>query len=237
MTAAARTRPAPYNLSRESLFGGRPLTWQNASMVLSLSNHSSSTGSKIEGFLSYAHKGDELLDFVEPLHHGLVNMIKLRANREIEIFRDRTSIKWGSRWESTIANGLEGASVLFVVATTHYLDSDACRDEFTTFLNTAKATGKAQATRLILPIMPVDASGVFNKKSSDPIAKEIAQIQYELIEDAVMDGPGTAAWRRGMQQLTVRFIEVVDAAEKALTEPDDVPTTNDYHDFPRNAGE
>lgn len=189
------------------------------------SDHTS-TASKIEGFLSYAHKSDKMLGFAAPLHDGLVDMIKLVANRDIEIFLDRNDIKWGSRWQSVIDNGLESSSVLFVVATTHYLDSDACRDEFTTFLNTAKATGREQATRLILPIMPIDASGVFNRKSKDPIARAIAEIQYELIEDAVLEGVGTPAWRHAMRRLATRFVEVVDAAEASLSsegarEPDD----------------
>lgn len=193
---------------------------------------SSSTGSKIEGFLSYSHVSDEFLDFAEPLHKSLVSMIKLKANRDIQIFRDRESIKWGDRWEKSIASGLEGASVLFVIATTHYLDSEACRDEFTTFLNAAKATGKDQARRLILPIMPVDASNVFNKRSTDPIARAIAEIQYELVEDAVMDGAGSPKWKHAMRTLTNRFIEVVDAAELALA-----GSTDDEEEEPDAQGE
>lgn len=183
--------------------------------MTSLAAHTS-TGSKIEGFLSYSHKSDSLLDFAGPLQTGLTDMIKLVANREIEIFLDRENIAWGQRWQSAIDNGLESSSVLFVVATTHYLDSDACRDEFTTFLNTAKATGREQAIRLILPIMPIDASEIFSLTSEDPIARAIAEIQFELIEDAVIDGVGTAAWRHAMRRLARRFMQVVNAAEASL---------------------
>lgn len=176
----------------------------------SLANASSS---RIEGFLSYSHEADEFLNIAEPLHRGLVRAIKLRSNRDIVIFRDREAIAWGDRWRATIDNGLANASVLFVVATADYLASDNCRNEFLDFLNAAKSSGLSGARRLILPIMPVGAPTIFTKDSEDEIAAEIAEIQYELIEDAVMDGEGSPAWKRGLLQLADRFLTVVTEAE------------------------
>ncbi len=176
----------------------------------SLANASSS---KIEGFLSYSHASDEFLQIAEPLHRGLVRAIKLRSNRDIVIFRDREAIAWGDHWKATIDNGLANASVLFVIATTDYLASDNCRDEFLDFLNAAKSSGLSGARRLILPIMPIDAPNVFHKESDDEIAAEIAEIQYELIQEAVMDGEGSPAWKRALVQLADRFLAVVTAAE------------------------
>lgn len=171
------------------------------------------TSSKIEGFLSYAHESDSFLDLAEPLHRDLVTVIKLRSNRDIEIFRDRADILWGDRWKATIDNGLTNASVLFVIATTHYLDSKNCRDEFVDFLNAAKSSSLTKARRLILPIVPIGAPTVFAKTSEDEIAAEIAEIQYELIEEAVIAGVGSPEWKRALLRLADRFIEVVTAAE------------------------
>lgn len=171
------------------------------------------SSSKIEGFLSYAHESDSFLNLAEPLHRDLINVIKLRSSRDIEIFRDRAAIRWGDRWKVTIDNGLTNASVLFVVATTHYLASNNCRDEFLDFLNAAKSSNMSNARRLILPIMPIDASTVFHKDSEDEIAKEIAEIQFELIEDAVIAGEGSPEWKRALIRLADRFIEVVTQAE------------------------
>lgn len=179
--------------------------------MTSLANASSSP---IEGFLSYNHAADEFLNIAEPLHRGLVTAIKLRSNRDITIFRDRQAIGWGDRWKETIDNGLANASVLFVIATTEYLASDNCRDEFLDFLNAAKSSGLKGARRLILPIMPIDAPTIFHKDSEDEVAAEIAEIQYELIQDAVMDGEGSPAWRRALLQLADRFLEVVTQAEE-----------------------
>lgn len=176
----------------------------------SLANASSS---KIEGFLSYSHASDDFLNIAEPLHRGLIRAIKLRSNRDIVIFRDREAIAWGDRWKATIDNGLANASVLFVIATTDYLASDNCRDEFLDFLNAAKSSGLSGARRLILPIMPIDAPTIFHRASEDEIAAEIADIQYELIQEAVMDGEGSPAWRRALVQLADRFLEVVTQAE------------------------
>lgn len=129
------------------------------------------------------------------------------------IFRDREAIAWGDRWKATIDNGLANASVLFVIATTDYLASDNCRDEFLDFLNAAESSGMSGARRLILPIMPSDAPTIFHKGSEDKVAKEIPEIQYELIQEAVMDGEGSPAWRRALVQLADRFLQVVTVAE------------------------
>lgn len=174
---------------------------------------SQATNSKIEAFLSYAHESDKHLTLAEPLHRDLVGMIKLRSNRDVEIFRDKVDLQWGVRFRATIESGLTGASVLFVIATTHYLASESCRAEFMDFLNAAKSTGRDEMRRLILPIVPIAAPTVFREDSEDEIASEIASIQYELIEDAVIAGPGSAEWKKAIIRLTDRFIEVVAAAE------------------------
>ncbi|MER2134462.1 MAG: toll/interleukin-1 receptor domain-containing protein [Arthrobacter sp.] len=171
------------------------------------------TSSKIEAFLSYAHESDRHLNLVEPLHRDLVGMIKLRSNRDVEIFRDQVDLQWGVRFRATIASGLSGASVLFVIATTHYLASESCRGEFKDFLNAAKSTGRDEMRRLILPIVPIAAPSVFKEDSEDEVASEIAAIQYELIEEAVIAGPGSAEWKRAIIRLADRFIEVVSNAE------------------------
>jgi len=56
-------------------------------------------------------------------------------------------------------------------------------------------------------------SSVFNADSEDEVAREIAEIQFELIEDAVIDGEGSPAWKRALIRLADRFIEVVEQAE------------------------
>lgn len=180
---------------------------------MSLNNLAEASSSKIEGFLSYAHGPDEFLNLAAPLHRDLVSVIKLRSNRDIEIFRDRDAIAWGARWKSTIDTGLTNASVLFVIATTHYLASNNCRGEFLDFLNAAKSSEITNARRLILPIMPM-ASSVFTTDSEDEVAREIAEIQFELIEEAVIDGEGSPAWKRALIRLADRFIEVVTQAEE-----------------------
>lgn len=167
----------------------------------------------IEGFLSYSHESDEFLQIAEPLHRDLVRAIKLTSNRHIEIFRDRTSIKWGSRWEAAIDNGLANASVLFVIATTDYLNSANCRAEFLDFLNAANSSGNKLAKKLILPIVPVN-SPVFSLDSEDEVARQIAEIQFESIQEAVIEGEKSPAWRRALFKLAERFIEVVSNVEE-----------------------
>ncbi|WP_298254719.1 toll/interleukin-1 receptor domain-containing protein [uncultured Arthrobacter sp.] len=177
-----------------------------------------SAASQIQAFISYDHATDDDLQFVEPLHISLVKMIKATHGRDVQIFRDKTGIRWGDPFQDAIKSGLTGASVLFVIATVAYLESENCRDEFNTFLNAANASGSKDLKRLILPIMPINAPKVFNVDAEDTIAREIAKIQYEQIEDAVLDGPGSPTWKHAMVRLAHRFVEVVEAAEAAIAE-------------------
>lgn len=186
----------------------------DAGMTPKVKTHS--RGPKIEAFLSYSHESDSYLNLSKPLCADLVTMIKMRSNRDVEIFLDRDDLKWGQRFRESIDNGLTGATVLFVIATAQYLDSEFCRKEFLQFLNAAKAQGSQEVKRLILPIMPVNAEGIFVLDSDDEIASEIAEIQYEPIEEAVLEGPGSPAWRRSIARLADRFLQVVEAAETEL---------------------
>lgn len=190
----------------------------NSFVVMTADSAAQASSSKIEAFLSYAHESDQHLNLAEPLHRDLVGMIHMRSQRDVEIFRDKIDLQWGDRFRAALDNGLSGASVLFVIATTHYLASKSCRDEFNDFLNAAKATGRKEVRRLILPIVPIAAPKVFREDSDDDVAKEIASIQYELIEDAVVAGPGSPEWKRAIIRLADRFIEVVEAAEAEAEE-------------------
>jgi hypothetical protein len=148
-----------------------------------------SSGSPINAFLSYAHATEDEYGLIEPLTSSLVNQVKARANRDLKIWKDTDDIPWGSKWRDAIEGGIKGASVLFVLASQHYLDSETCRQEFKTFLQAVEKTGSPQMRRLILPILPVDAPAIFREDSEDEIARVIAGTQYIEIEDAVIEGP------------------------------------------------
>lgn len=174
------------------------------------------SGTPISAFLSYAHATEDEYGLIEPLSLSLVNQVKARANRDLKIWKDTDDIPWGSQWRDAIEGGIKGASVLFVLATQHYLDSEACRQEFNDFLQAVEKTGRSELRRLILPILPIAAPGIFHEDSEDEIARVIASTQYIEIEDAVIEGPKSPAWGRAMKQLSIAFIKVVDDVEREL---------------------
>jgi hypothetical protein len=176
-----------------------------------------SSGSPINAFLSYAHATEDEYGLIEPLTSSLVNQVKARANRDLKIWKDTDDIPWGSPWRDAIEGGIKGASVLFVLASQHYLDSETCRQEFNEFLQAVEKTGSLQLKRLILPILPVDAPAIFREDSEDEIARVIAGTQYIEIEDAVIEGPQSPAWGRAMKKLSQAFINVVEDVELELS--------------------
>ncbi len=82
----------------------------------------------IAGFLSYvrdddAHDGKRISRLAEALQRG----IRFHSgHRAAEVFQDVRSIAWSQPWRRRIAEGLDGALLLFPVVTPSFFNSEAC---------------------------------------------------------------------------------------------------------------
>lgn len=123
-------------------------------------------------------------------------------------------MEWGERWRDRLDEEILKASVFIPLLSANYLRSENCRAEFLRFHSAAKSLG---VTELILPVLLFSAPTIFNDTSDDEIVAIARDLQWELIEEAVLSDPGSAEWKRTMARLAERFASAFQKAEEALS--------------------
>lgn len=176
-------------------------------------SESAPEGSPIHCFLSYAHGDEDVLNFVDHFKNSLEHFCWTNNGRKVEIFLDHESIGWGEEWEQKIGDAVQMATVFISLVSVVYLDRPMCRKEVMLFFEKAKALG---VTELFLPAVFLGHDVVRTRSASDPVAKNIVDRQYKDIRVAVIEGNGTAAWRRAMIELADSLVAAVDTAESKL---------------------
>jgi TIR domain-containing protein len=168
-------------------------------------------------FLSFTHEDDDLFDgFITPLKQKLQQYCAAGHGRKVDLFLDRETITWGQDWRRGIEKGLDAATVFIPVVTMHYfLESPSCRDELLAFYARAKELG---LTDLILPLM-VAGPEFLTGDSDDACIRVVEKLQYVDIQEAVVSGPGTAAFRGMIKLVAGKLIKAVEAAENQLAWP------------------
>ncbi|UOX84719.1 toll/interleukin-1 receptor domain-containing protein [Amycolatopsis sp. FBCC-B4732] len=178
----------------------------------------------VQCFLSFTHADDGLLNFVTPLKASIEQFCAAAHGRKIEIFVDRESIGWGEDWRAKIQDGLDAAMVLIPAVTMNYFyNSSACREELTAFYAKANELG---LTQLILPLI-ILGRDLITENSDDANVRIIEKLQHIDIEEAVLAGSGTTAWRRTMAAVAKKLIKAIQSAEnqlERLSEPEPART-------------
>lgn len=179
--------------------------------------YASGQGDPSEGevtiFLSYARADDRVYGMIRPFKDLLTHFIYAKSGRKVRAFLDQDDIEWGEIWLDKLETEILGAAVFIPLLSASYLDSDNCRMEFNRFQASATALGVKE---LILPVLLLDAPAIFNQNSTDDVVREAAARQWEIIEDAVLSDPGSAAWKVTMSKLADRFVSSYAAAESKL---------------------
>ena len=124
-------------------------------------------------FVSYAHNDDEydagaITDFASRLQGALR---AFTGKNDLEVFFDRTSIKWGDAWRDCIAEGLTDSAILILFLTPNYLSSSECRKEVEDFLT------PAGRERWLLPIHYIEVSDLHVR--DDPVSRKVRSKQLE----------------------------------------------------------
>jgi len=124
-------------------------------------------------FFSYVRRNDEhdkgRLTFFRKL---LEAELWAQTGKDLQIFQDTEDIEWGDNWKEKITKVLDTSTILIVMVTPGYLESQSCRFEFEYFLNQESRLKR----RLILPILYIDTPGL--KDKNDEIAVGISQRQW-----------------------------------------------------------
>ena len=170
------------------------------------------TESNATAFMSYSREDNESLRFIEPLKRDVGNRFRSTLGRNIEIFVDRDNIPLGVSWRQALSKGAANALVFFAFVTGSYLKSETCRAEFNEFRN---ASASAGVPSLLIPVLP-NGPEFLKHFPADDIAEFVKDTQYLDISEAVLDGADSSNFRRAVQALTDRTIEVSLAAEEFL---------------------
>jgi TIR domain len=116
------------------------------------------------GFWSYARQDDKDADGqISNLRRVLCNAINLRLGCEVKLFQDIEAIRFGMDWASAIEEALENVSFFIPVVTPRFLQSENCRQEFTTFRSRMSAMRRDD---LIFPIHYVDVDKTIPAEST-----------------------------------------------------------------------
>lgn len=118
------------------------------------------------GFLSYAHVDDEADGGrIRRLAKAIQMEYRVLTGETLEIFVDRSDIRWGQKWKERIDGALQSTTFFIPVLSPSFFASDECRREFFDFYNTTRALG---------------------------VSKYLLAIRYAAVEDLVATSPNQA---------------------------------------------
>ncbi|WP_371152368.1 toll/interleukin-1 receptor domain-containing protein [Buchananella felis] len=165
-------------------------------------------------FLSYAREDENHNNFIRHFKESLTYFAKAKYGIRIKAFLDQESIEWGEIWKSRLEAEVVAASVFIPFLSANYLNSENCRKEYNLYLS---ATTESDVPELILPIVLFNSPKLFRPDSDDDIARQSADRQWIIIEDAILAGAGTAEWRKTMSMIAERFYKSYNAAVTKLS--------------------
>lgn len=174
-------------------------------------------------FLSYVrsdddHDGGRITD----LRQRLEGEVRMQTGLPFHIFQDRNDILWGQQWKERLEEALMSVTFLIPIVTPSFFRSNACRDEFRTFISREKMLGENQ---LILPIYYVKAPLLEGEPlETDEIAKTIKARNWadwrEYRFDSLLDArlrSAVASLASDIVNATERLTAVLDAAQNVTT--------------------
>ena len=185
-------------------------------------------------FLSYAHEDNEreggrilrLAKFIE-------NEFQTLTGTKISIFTDKAEIKWGQDFRAQLDEALQETTFFIPILTPTYFLRDECRKEMSQFVSSAKALGLEE---LLLSIRYIPVLDML-EGSADEWKDVAARMQYEPWENLRLDEEDSSTYRRGVNRLALRLIELTreleakpvvaptSASQEGASSPRTKPTT------------
>ena len=159
-------------------------------------------------FLSYVHDDDtRARGRIVQFARDLVDTYAFLYGHEVQLFVDRTDLRWGENWASRLENEVEATSFLLAVVTPRYLTSEACRREVLGFAAAAK---KAQEPKLLLPLQWVDVSGTDVVAPGDPVLVELMKNQYEDVTEIRRVAKDSQEYEDLLERVAARLKDTID---------------------------
>jgi hypothetical protein len=169
-------------------------------------------------FLSYAHADDDADEGrIRRLAAKIQNEYQFLTAQRLEIFIDRSDIRWGQQWKERVDGALQSTTFFIPVLTNSFFASDECRREFLEFYNTTTSLGVAQWL-LAIRYGPV---ADLRPASKDPIKAIAASTQYKSWEELRLVDENSAEHRSAVNDMAK---ELKHLMELVATTPGDVST-------------
>jgi hypothetical protein len=164
---------------------------------------------EIAGFWSYTHDdnqsdGDRILRLAELLKSEFA----LLTGSDLDLFVDRTDLKWGEEWRLRIENALATTTFFIPVVTPRYFKSEECRKELLRFVGHAKALG---AEELVLPLLYLDVADLRLEAPSDEAVATVKERQWQDCRSLRLLAEDDPEFRAKVNELARRLIEINDS--------------------------
>jgi len=156
-------------------------------------------------FWSYSHfddSGDR--GRVTLLADHLADEIRVLSGRNLELFVDRKSIRWGDHWREKIDGALSASTIMVSVLSPTYFQRPECRKEFIDFYRQAESRS---LDKLLLPLSYVSVSD-FDTDNPDEVIAIASRYQYEDWTTLRLKDPDSESYRSGVNELAVRLLDL-----------------------------
>lgn len=164
-----------------------------------------------KGFWSYAHDDDAADEGrIRALAERLAAEYALITGSSIDIFVDRSAIKWGDEWRRTIDTALSETAFFMPVITPRYFTRPECRRELLDFYGAATSLGLGQ---LILPVRYVTVQDLTDDNPDDVIAI-VSKMQYVDWTNLRIEGPSSPESRKAVNEMAVRLAALVQEVDQ-----------------------
>jgi hypothetical protein len=167
------------------------------------------------GFLSYARSDDEREGGrISRIAEHIANEFETLTGSRIDIFVDQAGIEWGEAVRSKLDEALLKTTFFIPILTPTYFTRDECRREMVKFVTSAKALGLEELLMSIRYVAVAD----LREDSADELKAIAAGMQFEDWTELRLSEEDSAAYRRAVNKLAQRLVELTHALE--ATPPD-----------------
>jgi TIR domain len=163
-------------------------------------------------FLSYAHRDDAAYGGqISRIRERLAAIVGATIGRDFEIFQDRDCIAWGQHWPNRLGEALDQSLFLIPVITPSYLNSPACLDELSRFMELERSAGRND---LILPIYFL-TSPAFDSPSGE-FALALSRRQWRDWRDVRNTPMSSSKVRRKLDELAAELSIAINRGSSGL---------------------
>ncbi|MFT7710950.1 toll/interleukin-1 receptor domain-containing protein [Clavibacter tessellarius] len=164
------------------------------------------TNDSAVAFFSYAHEDDDAdKGRIRRIATALQLEYKLLTGQELEVFFDRTSLRWGDQWKERIDGALQSTTFFIPVLSETYFAREECRREFLVFYRTTKSLG---VLRYLLALRYASVDDM-QPDSSDQAKAVAASTQYKDWTALRLVEEDSAEHRQAINDLAVSLKELM----------------------------